>query len=226
MHDLPELSNPAEPANPAELPESAAASSRGDTAEPTELIRDPIRELKIRAELLHHGVTAAEPKALARLRVLAELRSLGDTELAAIAPEIRRKHCLATVARECGFTNWQHASTVLGVNDPEDFGTMLCPTGAAAFWNIWSATYEEAQTIRQEHGGYLLAYKRHFFIVERAYIEMLGLDPDDADWKLIGRDWARPAVPAARQRLYGKLLARSRPSTPNPHRSAAPRLAD
>jgi len=44
---------------------------------------------------------------------------------------------------------------------------------------------------------------------DRHYIETIGLDPEDPDWDFIGRDWARPAEPAARQRLYGKLLTRA-----------------
>jgi hypothetical protein len=57
-----------------------------------------------------------------------------------------------------------------------------------------------------EHGGYLLAYRRHFFIVDRYSIETLGLHPDDPDWELIGRDWVRPRRADARERLYAKLI--------------------
>ena len=68
------------------------------------------------------------------------------------------------------------------------------------------ASYDEAREIRREHGGSLLACRRHFFIVDRHCIEFLGIDPDDPDWQHIGRDWARPADPASRQRLYGWLI--------------------
>ena len=76
------------------------------------------------------------------------------------------------------------------------------------FWNIWSASYEEARTIRQQHGGYLLAYRQHFFITDRHFIKTLGLNPDDPDWELIGRDWVKPTRSDARERLYGKLIRR------------------
>jgi len=68
-----------------------------------------------------------------------------------------------------------------------DFGTLLYPDGADAHWNIWSASYAEARSIRAHYGGYLLAYRRHFFIVDRYFIETLGLLPEDPDWELIGR---------------------------------------
>ena len=87
----------------------------------------------------------------------------------------------------------------------DDFGTLLYPNGASAHWNIWSASYDEAKAIRADHGGYLLAYKRHFFIVDRHFIETIGLDPDDPDWEKMGRDWVRPKDPEARGRLYARL---------------------
>jgi hypothetical protein len=95
---------------------------------------------------------------------------------------------------------------VLGGESPEDFGTLLSPRGAEAHWNIWCARYEEARRVRQEHGGFLLAYKRHFFIVDEHYVRTLGLDPEDPDWERMGRDWARPRDVSARGRLYARLI--------------------
>ena len=43
-------------------------------------------------------------------------------------------------------------------------------------------------------------------IVDRYFIETLGLDPEDPDWEAIGRDWVRPASLKARERLYAKLI--------------------
>jgi hypothetical protein len=171
--------------------------------------RDPVQELKIRAEILQHRLERAEPDALPRLRSLRELKTASTAELAAHATRVQRKHCLAVVAREAGFDDWLHASTVLSGESCDDFGTLLCLAGSAAHWNIWSAAYEEARAIREEHGGYLLAFKRQFFITDRFYLETLGLDPEDPDWDALGRDWARPRDPDARRRLYAKLLTRT-----------------
>lgn len=174
---------------------------------------DPVKELKTRAQRLHQDVArevaSTAKSALLRLRALPEFRTMPPEGLAAAAKRIRRKHCLAIVAREVGFESWVHAASVLGegpADDTSDFGTLLCPPHFSAHWNIWSASYDEAQAIRRDHGGYLLAYKRQYLIVDRYYLESLGLDPDDADWERMGRDWVRPVEPDARRRLYGKLL--------------------
>ena len=172
---------------------------------------DPIRELKIRADVLQRGVEAGTPSALARLVALPELRQKSLDELALAAAGIQRKHCLGVVAREAGFDTWLHAVRVLddeGEARPDDFGTLLYRRGCGGFLNVWFSSYDEARAHHEERGGYLLAYRRHFFVVEAAFIEALGLDPDDADWAALERDWAMPRDRAARRRLYGKLLAR------------------
>ena len=164
-----------------------------------------ISDLKAHARLLHRQIGRHEPQAVARTRQLDEFR---DRDAASLRALIKRRHCLAVIARELGFQGWPHAVGVLRGTDSTDFGTLLYPKGAEVHWNIWSASYAEARAIREQHGGYLLAYRRHFFIVDRHFIETLGLQPDDPDWELIGRDWIKPRHPDARERLYGKLLQR------------------
>ena len=156
---------------------------------------DPIRELKIRAEILHGRLAAGDPAARSRLRALAELRRAGDDELAAAASTYRLKHCLAVVAREHGFSSWEHARRVLEGDAGEgDFGTMLYDTRSIGErLNIWFADYGEARACLDDARAagsrrYLLAYRRQFFIVEPSFVEALGLDPFDADWDAIAFD--------------------------------------
>ena len=164
-----------------------------------------VHDLKAKARILQALARKGDREGLQRLRKLPELAHTGDE---ALPPVVQRRHCLAVIARELGFDGWAHALSVLTGQRSDDFGSLLSPPGAAAHWNIWSASYDEAHAIRAEHGGYLLAYKRHFFIVDRYYLETLGLDPDDADWDRMGRDWVKPHDTAARARLYAKLVAR------------------
>lgn len=168
---------------------------------------DPIQEIKVRAEILHKRIEQGESAALERLRILPELRKSSLEVRKEFAATIQRKHCFAVVSRELGFSGYPHAQRVLSGEEAEnDFGTMLYPTGCGAL-NHWYANYREASDLRAEINGYLLAYKRHFFIVDGYFIETLGLDPKDPDWDAIGHDWVKPRDPAARRRLYGKLLS-------------------
>lgn len=164
-----------------------------------------VTRLKSHARVLERAAALGVAPALARLRTLPELRALDHAELAAT---VRRRHCLAVIARACGFAGWPELVADLDGASAGEFGTLLYPPGSAAFWNVWSASYDEARTIRAEHGGYLLAYRRHFFIAEGHFVANLGFDPDDPDWKAIGRDWVRPAEAEARQRLYAALVDR------------------
>ncbi|HRI62724.1 MAG TPA: hypothetical protein PK156_00755 [Polyangium sp.] len=168
---------------------------------------DPIEEIKVRAKLLQKRIEHGEPDALERLRILPELRKSTPENLKEFAVAIQRKHCFAVVSRELGFAGYQHAQRVLSGDEAEnDFGTMLYPSRCGAL-NHWYANYQEARDLRAEINGYLLAYKRHFFIVDGYFIQTLGLDPTDPDWDAIGRDWVKPADSEARRRLYGKLLS-------------------
>jgi hypothetical protein len=72
------------------------------------------------------------------------------------------------------------------------------------FLNRWFASYEEARRSLESDGGYFLPYKNHFFVCEADAISAMGLDPDDPDWSLIGRDGARPFNEEAYQRLREK----------------------
>ncbi len=175
---------------------------------------DPVRELKVRAELLQHAARTCDEAALERLRMLPELRKADVATLRGAAAGLQRKHCLAIVGREAGFVSWDHARRVLeGDPDETDFGALLSGPGRGTFLNHWFTTYDEAHAVHRQHLAddacrYLLAYRRQFFLTERGYIESLGLDPDDADWRAIGWDWARPRSAAARRRLYARLLER------------------
>jgi hypothetical protein len=180
----------------------------------TPLALDPVRELKVRAEVLHKHLATGDARARSRLRALHEHRHSDDASLLALAPEIQRKHCLAVVARECGFANWEHACRVLRGDPREhDFGTLLYQDASGTL-NQWFASYEEAREALDRGAPssrtYLLAYKRHFFVAYADLVRDLGMDPDDPDWRAIGWDWARPDDPSARMRLYFKRLLSTR----------------
>jgi len=164
---------------------------------------DLLDDLRARAGTLHRELRRGEESAAKRLTRLPELRRLSAEELASA---VKRRHCLATVARELGFSGWQHLTSVLSGQESEDFGAVMYAPRCSAHFNIWSASYEEARAIRDEHGGYLLPYKNQFLIVDRHFLETLGLDPNDSAWSEMGRDWVRPASVEARARLCARLV--------------------
>lgn len=171
--------------------------------EPTESDSHPaIASLKHYARILHRRIQQGDPAALRSVRAL---REFADTPSSQLPAAIQRKHCLSASALRVGFRSWQHACAVLADRD-EDYGTTLYPSRCYGHTNIWSADYGEAQQIRAQHGGYLLAYRRQFLVVDAGFIDSLGLDPRDPDWDAMGRDWVRPADRSARARLYEKLV--------------------
>ena len=74
------------------------------------------------------------------------------------------------------------------------------------FLNQWFANYLQAKSYQQINGGFLLPFKKQFFICDADYINNLGFNAEDNDWQLIGYDWANPANKAAWQRLYRKWM--------------------
>jgi hypothetical protein len=86
-----------------------------------------ISDLKAHARILHRQVRQQEPLAMARTRHLAELH---DHDPATLAALVRRRHCLAIIARELGFEGWPHAVAVLRGTESTDFGTLLYPNGS------------------------------------------------------------------------------------------------
>lgn len=174
----------------------------------------PVQELKIRAELLHTRLASGDADAVVRLRALPELRRADEPALAEMARVAQRKHCLAVVAREHGFSSWEHARRVLDGDPKEtDLGTLL--QGSPGVLNDWFTVYDEARAFfaAATTRVYLLAFRRHFFVAGATFIETLGLDPGDPDWEAIGWDWARPRDFAARARLFQKRLTALRSST-------------
>ena len=174
---------------------------------------DAIRELKTRAEILHRRIQANDHRAIGRLRVLPDLRRVSYERLEAAAGGIQRRDCLTVIAAELGFASWPEAKTAITSDSTvadagADFGTMLYPSHCfSGHINRWYKTYDEAAADRAKTGAYLLGYKRQYVVVDRYFIESLGLDPSDPDWEALGFDWVRPKDREARSRLYAKLVA-------------------
>lgn len=111
-----------------------------------------------------------------------------------------------------GFHDWSHAKqTMRGEPGLVDFGTMLYPTRCGGHLNLWYRHHTDAVRGRQACDGYLLGFRRQFFVVQGGFIEALGLDPNDREWRALGFDWVQPTDARARTRLYGELVRQLAP---------------
>ncbi len=178
-------------------------------AEAREITTNTTEYIKNHARLLHRAVQAGDSAALSRLR---KSHGLGLSGNENVRDKVQRKDCLAVAARELGFDNWPQLLKVLSLEDTTNFGALLYPKRCGAHSNIWAAGYTEAATIRAEHGGYLLAYKEQFLVVDEHYIRTLGLNPDDPDWAACNWDMAGGNNLHARARLMAKLIQMTLPS--------------
>lgn len=154
-----------------------------------------VAECKIQASILLKSLHSKDigkiKLAVKRFQRLAEFVKLTAEEI--LQTDIKRKHALAVIAVEKGFKSWIELKSQL-------------PFIRGGFLNQWFASYPEAKSYLQSEGGFLLPFKKQFFICDANYITELGFDADDNDWKLIGYDWAQPDNKEAWQRLYKKWM--------------------
>ena len=124
------------------------------------------------------------------LKVRARVR-LNRARREGSAGTMRLRDALHEVAREVGFKDWEHARKVLG-------GLAVLGDDMGDFWHVprtgillhhWFSDYAQARAVLdQVHTGFLLPYRRQFFIVQAPFIEAMGLNSDDPAWVDAERD--------------------------------------
>ncbi|MES2102542.1 MAG: hypothetical protein V4634_00875 [Pseudomonadota bacterium] len=170
-----------------------------------------VNELKTRARLLLNALESEQPEAVARAHRISKKRRWPLPEAWQL------KHSLNIVAAEAGFTQWDHARMVLGgeAHAGDDMGDFWCEAESAVFLNHWFADYRLAlECLDHETRRYLLPYRRQFVVTGEHYLRHLGLDPDDAAWKDIGRNLAAAYGGTAWQHFCGQRLRARRPAMP------------
>jgi hypothetical protein len=150
--------------------------------------RISIQESKIKASLLLKWLRSDEQekaeKALKRLAGIALFQGISFKEMRQKIASVKLKHALEAVALEAGYSSWKE------LIDNEDISWYR---QSSPFVMLWFSNYEEAKEclgIKDE--GYLLCYKSDYFIASAAYIDFIGLDPKDKNWRAIGYDTAKP----------------------------------
>lgn len=172
----------------------------------------PANELKIQARLLVNAIRRHNPDALALARSIAKSSRWPEPEAWTLT------HCMNVVSARSGFTHWDHARRVLAGESArgDDVGTLWYEHACGALTNQWFARYEEArQILESDPSLYLLPYRHQYVLVDRHFIELLGLDPSSRPWTEAGRDlagaYASPAWNAlALQRLRAMRKSETR----------------
>lgn len=149
-----------------------------------------LTEAKIQASILLKSLRGSDAEKTAkRFKRIPEFANLSIADI--LQKEIKRKHALLLIAVENGFNSWLDLK-------------MQVNFIVGGYLNPWFSNYSEAKSHLQSVGGFLLPYKNQFFICNEHYIQQIGFDPDDPDWRHIGYDWVVPDNKDAWQRLYKK----------------------
>lgn len=147
--------------------------------------RDPISEIKTRARLLINALRRDDAGAHQLARTLCAKGRWSEPE------EWTLGHCRNLESVRAGFDNWEHARHVLeGHAAPiSNAGSFWYADACRAMTNQWLAHYAEAEAIlRADASLYLVPYRLQFVLVDRYFVEALGLDPDASEWSELRRD--------------------------------------
>lgn len=177
----------------------------------------PLDEYKTRAAILLKNLRsddkAKAEEAASRFQILPMFVESSVDDIVQQNASIKLKHALTVQAYENKFDTWADLKHNIEYNDKKlmfrnrNYTALHPERCSRGFINEWHAHYDEALAALKEIGGYLLPYKKQYFIVQELYIERLGLDPHDMDWELIGWNWVKPANLEAWERLNKKLEA-------------------
>ncbi len=155
------------------------------------LNRSRLDELKIKACLLLKSLKDTEKslKAAERFTRLSFLSNSSAEEILKDISLLKLKHALLVIALENGCNSWTMLRDKIIKEDCLYYGNW------SAIMNHWFARYEEAKDFQTANGGYLLQYRKDYFICEEAFIEQLGLSNFKQEWEAIGYDWTNADKP-------------------------------
>jgi hypothetical protein len=157
-------------------------------------------EYRIRASQLLKQLRSADPEkylpAAKRFRQLHSYADRSPEEIWIDRSAIKLKHAYMLLALEQGMSSWTEFKRRIISED------CFYIKGCGGFTNAWYKSYETARTHLDQAGGYLLTYRSHYFICTSTYIEALGLQHLEEDWRLIGYDWVKPKDQDAWNRIF------------------------
>ncbi|HEX5050580.1 MAG TPA: hypothetical protein VFZ65_02300 [Planctomycetota bacterium] len=165
------------------------------------------------ARALHRALgspTASAARAAAvRFTQLPTFAACGIDELLARRSSVGRAQAHDVIAWEHGFVAW---AALLADALPLLRAVTMYTERMSSYQNRWFVDHAAAAASLRAEGGYLLPFRRQFFVASREAVAELGIDPDDPDWARIGFDWVQPRDAEAHLRLsrarFDAMLAR------------------
>ena len=144
--------------------------------------------------------------------LLIELKTRARLQLNAARasqPDLRLHDCLNQVARNVGFSHWEHGRRVLGglAVPGDDMGSFWHAPRCNGLLSEWFANLSQARAaLGEDPGAVLLPYRRQFIVASGDFIRELGLNPADAAWHDVQCDLVRsygtgPWIALAMKRL-------------------------
>ena len=170
-------------------------------------------ESKIKASILLKDFRSASlernQKAASRFQKISRFSNLTIEEIITVKDTVRRKHALAVIAAERGFSSWaafKGHCTLERPKTPTAFDYDRLFSGLrATFLNRWFVDYGQARDSLAGQGGYLFPYRDQYFICEAGFVEALGLSPKDPNWEKIGWNFVEPLDVDAWERLAAQI---------------------
>ncbi|MEZ5016223.1 MAG: hypothetical protein R2800_04170 [Flavipsychrobacter sp.] len=154
-----------------------------------------LQELKIKASLLRKQLRSPEQqhqeKAAKRFLQLPFHQYSILEDVLKDVDFYQLKHAYWVLAIENNHETWQQYRDTIIKEDCMYIGN------SSAFLNVWYANYEEAKQHQNAQGGYLLQYRKDYFICTEELIKELDLALFKKEWEEIGYDWAQPKSKAA-----------------------------
>ena len=162
--------------------------------------RNRLQELKVKASLLKKQLRsdedAARTKAAKRFLQLPFHQYSAVEHVLADVDFYQLKHAYWVLALEHGYDNWKQFKDTIIREDCMYYGN------CGAYLNVWFANYDEAKHYHQEQGGYLLPYRKDYYVCTKEVVLYLGLDEHDAEWEKLGNNWVDNTCPTSWNTIY------------------------
>jgi len=151
----------------------------------------PIRlsELKTQASFLLKELrnsSADNRKSAERFLALPGFEDKTSQWIAEHLDAIQLKHAYLVLAVENGFTSWTEFRRIVIDKD------CLYKSSSVGFIHSWFNHYPQAEAYHLRHGGYLLSFWDDYVVCGEEYINRIGLDIYQEQWRSIGYDWVAP----------------------------------